>query len=772
MVTVPAAFNQMQCEATMRAAKTAGLSNVTLLQEPIAAALSALGTQRRSGQYLIYDLGGGTFDLALVEAIEGQTNVVAHQGINMLGGRDFDRMLVNEIIRPWLVTNFDMPENFQRDKNFQRLIRVAHIAAEKAKIDLSTLEQTTVFASDDEVRLTDLSGTDIFLEAPVTRAQYEALIREPIMQTIDLVRQVLEENNYKHEDIDKLVFIGGPSRTPLIREMVARELGIPTDIKVDPLTSVAIGAAHYATIYHWDGQAPQPAITAGTDKSPAVTTGAANGERPPTPRDVMPEEDAAEGQTKAPHAAKKQSPKRRRRKNPAPEAPVRLDYQTPTSDTETPVYLHIVDILGDVAQIQIESADGWASEIVEITPDVEIRVPVKKLGVNDFTARYFDKRDRMLDQFEQKFSITRSDAVMIPAAQTIAVKALDHLQGQNNILVTIIEKGALLPARGKAQFKSARELAAGARGNLSFELFQVEYPERIELNLCVGVFRVSGSDLPARYVLRAGDPIVFNWKMSDSGILQATVSLPQQSGRAPIELHAPRFYSPQAGEMNFDAEHGGQFAAALLRQAEEERGDLVAAAGPEAGKELSILHMRIGDQQEMLAEDSSDPEAIRKVAEEARLIRQDIARLSKKHRGAVMQRQLGKLTAIFNRLARGHAEKVDIERFESYVDKVQKIIDDGEELALPDAERHFADMRDIFFAAAWRDDQYVRMWFDRLQKEAYLFPDQAEFAKLSTEGKEAKDIKALRKLVSQMLEARIALAASDTTTELATIVRA
>lgn len=761
VITIPAAFNQLQREATMRAANLAGLSNVTLLQEPIAAAMSALGTQRRSGQYLIYDLGGGTFDLALVEAIEGRIDVVAHQGINMLGGRDFDRMLVNEIVRPWLATNFDLPDNFQRDKQYNRLIRIAHLAAEKAKIDLSTLEQAKIFASDDEVRLTDQSGTDIFLEVTITRKQYEDIIREPVMQTIALTRQVMEENNYKNEDIDKLIFIGGPSRTPLIREMVAHELGVPTDLKVDPLTSVAIGAVHYATVFDWGGQKPQPAIV--PDNMPRAA------------RETEAEAEPAKAEGKS--AASRATHPETEEEPAGKDGPVQLDYATPTSDAEIGVFIHIAEDLGEAATIQIEAADGWASDFTDIVQDAEIRIPVKQLGINEYSVRYYDKRDRVLEQYDQSFSVTRSESVMpkIPATQTIAVKALDHLQGQTNILVTVVEKGALLPARGKAQFKSARDLAAGSSNYLSFELFQVEYPERIELNLCVGVFRIAGSDLPVRYKLKAGDPIVFNWKMLESGILQATVTLPQPTGKAPIELRAPRFYAPQVSEMNFDYEQGGQFAAAVLKQADDEWGDLMAAIGPEAGKEVNVLRLRLYDQRELLAEAGQDPELIRRISEESRLIRQDIARLGKKHRGAILQRQLGRLTAIFNRLARAQAEKEEVERFTENADKVQKIIDDGAEEAMNDADRYFTAMRDVFFNAAWRDDKYVTMWFDRLKKEPYLFPDHAEFARLMHEGEaklHAHDMPALRKLVSSMLDTRIAIAANDTANELATIVKA
>src|SRR6516162_3822536 len=119
-ITIPAAFNQMQSEATLRAAALAGLDRVVLLQEPIAAAMAQANTD--SGQFLVYDLGGGTFDLALVQSLSGTVNIIGHEGINMLGGRDFDRAIVNSFIRPWLVDKFSLPQNFQKTDRYRRLI--------------------------------------------------------------------------------------------------------------------------------------------------------------------------------------------------------------------------------------------------------------------------------------------------------------------------------------------------------------------------------------------------------------------------------------------------------------------------------------------------------------------------------------------------------------------------------------------------------------------------------------------------------------------------
>ncbi len=120
VVTIPAAFNQMQCEATMRAAAAAGLDRVALLQEPIAAAMASISNSKnKNGQFLVYDLGGGTFDAAIVQTIAASATVIAHAGINMLGGRDFDRAILNSIVRPWLFDNFDLANDFQKDSSYQ-----------------------------------------------------------------------------------------------------------------------------------------------------------------------------------------------------------------------------------------------------------------------------------------------------------------------------------------------------------------------------------------------------------------------------------------------------------------------------------------------------------------------------------------------------------------------------------------------------------------------------------------------------------------------------
>ena len=209
------------------------------------------GSKSKKERFLVYDLGGGTFDIALVQSDRGTVNVVAHEGINMLGGRDFDRMLVNAFVRPWLMENFSLPQDFPTDDRYRGLLAVARHAAEQAKIALSTADTAVIFAGDEEVRVADRDGSDIYLSIDITRKDLDGLIADRVDETIAPCRKVLKDNGFNHEDIHRIVLIGGPSKMPCIRERVPHELGIHADLQTDPMTAVAMGAAIFAESREW-----------------------------------------------------------------------------------------------------------------------------------------------------------------------------------------------------------------------------------------------------------------------------------------------------------------------------------------------------------------------------------------------------------------------------------------------------------------------------------------------------------------------------------------
>lgn len=741
VITIPAAFNQMQSEATLRAAEMAGLTKVVLLQEPVAAAMAAMAGTPREGHFLIYDLGGGTFDLALAHAKNGEVTILSHQGINMLGGRDFDRMIVNGIVRQWLKDNFDLPEDFARDPAYKRLMRIAQLAAERAKIDLSQVEEAHIVAPEEEIRLADQAGKDIYIDAPITRSDFEALIKTPLDNTISLIRTMLEDAGLTPEDLDSIVFVGGPSRIPLIREMVADALKVPVDLKIDPLTAVAIGAAYYAEGMKWDEKA-----TPGTGVQRKAKEERVEVDKKQTGLDLAFDYSARTG---------------------ADKANVRVVLRA------KPAKARWVRVFAD--------GEDWQSPLYKLEDGLSLTLPLSRVGENKFTVSVFDEQRDPLPHGDRPLLITRTAtaAAEIPAAQTIAVKLLDKRVG-GNVLEPLIVKSTPLPTSGQAIFAAARDLHSGSNNALALELFQLEYPEKVELNLCIGVFYITGADVPDNYIIRKGEPITFNWSMDESGILRASVLLPahdegeNSSGGQAIELVTPRFYSPQAGAIAYDAEQGRPFCAAMLNQAEEDWGDLAAALGPEAGSDVHLLKDRIDDQKSILEDAGDDAEVIRQVSEEARFLRQDIARTGKKHMVPLLQRRTARLKAIFNRIARAFANADELERFERGMFDINVILDENRAEDLSMAERRLEDLTDDFFDLAWRDRNFVRMWFQRLKTESYLFPDKDEFTSMVEAGAahdRDNDDEALRVLVKRMFDIRVRLSASDTVSDPATLVK-
>ena len=192
-------------------------------------------------------LGGGTLDIAIAESIRKRVNILAHGGIQMCGGRDFDRSLVDNLVRPWLHENFELPDDLSANPTFKPLLRLATWATERAKIELNARDETTISLSEVEIRTNDLNGDEIYLEIPLQRKFYDDLIADRINDTIHAAKETLSKTGYTPNDLECIVWVGGPTHYKPLRDQVAFELGIKGDIlAADPITAVAEGASIFA----------------------------------------------------------------------------------------------------------------------------------------------------------------------------------------------------------------------------------------------------------------------------------------------------------------------------------------------------------------------------------------------------------------------------------------------------------------------------------------------------------------------------------------------
>lgn len=245
VITVPAAFELDQCDATRHAASLAGLEFAPLIQEPTAAAwaYSARGAEQRAF-WLVYDFGGGTFDAAVVNVQDGEFTVVNHAGDNFLGGKLIDWALVENYLIPAVQREHGLTSLNRGNPRMAGTIGKLKIAAENAKIQLSQLE-----TADIEVELNDSDGGRFNFEYELRRADVENAAEQLYIRSIALCRQALAEKGLGTGDIERVLLVGGATLAPALRERLAdpREgLGIPLDHSLDPITVVARGAAIFA----------------------------------------------------------------------------------------------------------------------------------------------------------------------------------------------------------------------------------------------------------------------------------------------------------------------------------------------------------------------------------------------------------------------------------------------------------------------------------------------------------------------------------------------
>ena len=234
VITVPAYFNDAQRQATKDAGKIAGLTVERIINEPTAAALAyGLDKQDKNEKILVYDLGGGTFDVSILELGDGVFEVLATSGNNHLGGDDFDQTIID-----YLVEEFKKENKIDLTKDKMAMQRLKD-AAEKAKKDLSGVTTTQIslpFLSQGE-------NGPLHLDMSLTRAKFEDLTRDLIDSTLEPVRKALKDAKLSASDIDKVLLVGGSTRIPRVQELIKKELGKEPSKGVNPDEVVAMGAA-------------------------------------------------------------------------------------------------------------------------------------------------------------------------------------------------------------------------------------------------------------------------------------------------------------------------------------------------------------------------------------------------------------------------------------------------------------------------------------------------------------------------------------------------
>lgn len=713
VITVPAAFNQMQKDSTMAAADAAGLGRVALMQEPVAAVMSVMRQRKNDGVFVVYDLGGGTLDIAIAESISGRVTLLAHGGIAMCGGRDFDRILFDNIVKPWLLENFDLPEDLTTNPQFKSLLRMATWATEKAKIELSQKEEAVVSLPETELGVRDQSGEEIYIDITIDRKRYDGLIGPKVEESIVSARETLEKAGLSPHDVERVVFVGGPTHYKPLRDKVAFELGIAPSTDVNPMTAVAEGAAVFAESIDWASQSRGRKSARG-----AISAGGA--------------------------------------------LDLSFNYIARTPDSKAKIVAKLGSSAPAGVEFQIDSLDtGWSSGRIALKDGAGIELNLTKPGDNTFKVFVFDSNGRPVSLREDKIVIARTAASIdaIPASHSVGVEARDKVGGRLS-LDYLVREGDQLPKKGKKTFKAGESLKAGSAGSIKFKLWEGDISDPINDNRFIGMFEIKGTDFDDG-VIAAGAELICEYEVLDSGNIVLEVSVPSISGSF---QSGRNFYSSQEGKVDYTNQ-----AKNIQEQSDHTLQRLDEMASKVDDPRLEQAREKL-EQASTIKTDEADPETAKQAMDHVQEAKRLLALTRKEHLKDIRQLELDKAVDFFDKVVRQHARPTEASSFDNLVKTAQRAIGSPS----GDFESHLDDLRSRSFMILWRQDWFVIERFKWLAEDAYLFPDAREHAQLVAAGAEAlkaNDIDKLRAVVVHLDSIRIGSAGEDDMLAGANIVR-
>lgn len=695
VITVPAAFNQMQKNATMEAAEQAGIGGVALMQEPVAAVMGIMKARDTNGTFLVYDLGGGTLDIALAESIGGHINLLAHGGIAMCGGRDFDRLIMANVVKPWLRKNFDLPEDYAANLAYKSLLPLATWATERAKIELSAREEAIISLPETEVKLRDQSNEDIYLDIPINRSTLTGLIQEKVGESIVAARETLDKAGLSPHDIERIIFVGGPTHYKPLRDQVCFELGIEGSTEVNPMTVVAEGAALFAESIDWGSKNRHQKKSRGE----ITARGALD---------------------------------------------LKFNYVARTPSRSAKISIRVQGELMPGTEYQVDSPDtGWTSGRLPLKDGATIDVSLQKgYGENRFKVFVFDD---VRGTSEHKIIITRTAATIdaIPASKSVALVVLEKVGGPPTLLCNVRE-GDHLPKKGAITVKAGESLKAGSPYSLNFQLVEGE-SEMPQDNRPIGVLKIKGTDFDEG-VIPAGADLQCNYEMLDSGVITLKVSVPCIGFRS-----EKNFYSRQEGEIDYSGEEESARISEENKKVHSRLTEIEDVVEDPDEKRLKQARKKLEASQLDDSDGDLDPERVKEADEGIIEARRLMAQVRRDHRKPVRQLELDRVKQRFNLRVRQYARPSEEDAFDKLVRTAQRSIDRDEN----DFESHLSELKSRNFTILWRQDWYVVDIFNDLKSWPRSFSDAVRFKELVARGTSAiknDDIDELRQVMDHLFE--------------------
>lgn len=533
VITIPASFDTVQSNATKQAGYDAGFKEVVLLQEPIAASLAFVnkGAEKIvNGKWLVYDLGGGTFDVALVSVEFGEMKVVDHEGNNYLGGLDFDNLIIEELIIPQIekLGNFENLNNNLKSSSgkYNKLYYELLYKAEEAKINLSSSSSAEI-----EFEIEDDNGKAIDAVITIQRTDFNNIIQPKIAETIDFTKTIIERNQLTANDIKETILIGGSTYIPLVRSLLQKELGIDVNASVDPTTAVAIGAAYYAS----------------TKTSNYVVESNLN---------TISEADQAEQLIQ-----------------------VKTAYQKNTNEREEYFSALITGKMDGMFYRIMRDDGGFDSGLKPVTARVEEILNLLPDTLNVFQFKFFTAQQQPVFVDVQPIQIVQGKFSIYgqPLPNDICLE-VDDVFNNNTHLELIFEKNAILPIKKTITKTISRTIIKGSNDQLLINVLEGSRYATAQSNVSIGVITINGKDLPQDLIKGSDVDLVIEITESRDIKITAYISITDQEY---AHVFSPTTRNVNIVRLQEEVDY-------LLRMANRNIASLVEAEDYESGSELQV----------------------------------------------------------------------------------------------------------------------------------------------------------------------------------------
>jgi molecular chaperone DnaK len=475
VITIPASFDTIQSNATKEAGYQAGFKEVMLLQEPIAASLAFANKERREsleGQWLVYDLGGGTFDVALVKIEDDEMKVIDHEGDNYFGGVDFDNLLLTEVVVPYLEQKYGIEglagKMRSSDGQYNKLYYQLLYKAEEAKIMLSAHPAVEM-----EFNFFDEKGEEHEEWLTITRGQFEDCIKERVFASIAFIRLLLERNRLSSSAITEVVLVGGSTYIPLVRHLLSQQLGINVNTSIDPTTAVVEGAAYYAGSK--ESRLEQPV------EKPKVSLW--------------------KRETKV--------------------AEVKMAYAR-NSREQDEYFAASVQHAGQGSQYRIQRSDGgFDSGLKAVTERISEMLVLLPNSLNVFHLRLFDEKGAPIAADIPEIAIVQGRFSIHgqPLPNDICLE-VDDTENKITHLEVIFERNTILPIRKTITKTLSRTIARGSSEQLLINILEGSRYSAPQANLPIGIISITGKSLNADLV--KGCDIDLSFEISESRDITVT----------------------------------------------------------------------------------------------------------------------------------------------------------------------------------------------------------------------------------------------------------